>query len=171
MVSWLWYIPFTHYPLSHGLVVSGWDIAWYHEFPHGRMVVIYAIHTLPPSLMVSWSHGEIYHGTMSFLMVHGTWGKEKYFGCLEWISISWNSRIWSTSDHLTSDIWGRFRYKTAPQGYLASGDAYTHWYDKITIGFKDIVTAQKQPQPQQQSNRWEYHHPHPHHTHKLKTTW
>ena len=48
---------------SHGEIIS-----WYHEFPHGLMVVIYAIHTLPPSLMVSWSHGEIYHGTMSFLI-------------------------------------------------------------------------------------------------------
>ena len=85
-------------PLSHGLMVSRWDISWYHEyphglmvrylmvpwvsswshgeiiswyheFPHGVMVVIYPIDTLPPSLMVSWSHGEISHGTMSFLMV------------------------------------------------------------------------------------------------------
>ena len=84
MFSWLWYIPSTHYPplsWSRGLMVrylmvpwvSSWShgeiISWYHEFPHGLMVVIYPIHTLPPSLMVSWSHGEISHGTMSFLMV------------------------------------------------------------------------------------------------------
>ena len=28
--------------------------------------------------------------------------------------------------------WGRYRYKMAPQGWLASGDAYTHRYDQIT---------------------------------------
>ena len=57
MVPWV-------YSWSHGEIIS-----WYHEFPHGLMVVTYPIHTLPPSLMVSWSHGEISHGTMSFLMV------------------------------------------------------------------------------------------------------
>ena len=34
-------------------------------------------------------------------------------------------------------LWGRFRYKTTPQGYLASGDAYTHRYYKVTMGFKN----------------------------------
>ena len=35
--------------------------------------------------------------------------------------------------HLTTFItpWGRYRYKTAPQGYIASGDAYTRRYDAI----------------------------------------
>ena len=27
--------------------------------------------------------------------------------------------------------WGRYRYRTAPQGYLAAGDAYTRRYDEI----------------------------------------
>jgi hypothetical protein len=27
--------------------------------------------------------------------------------------------------------WGRYRYKTAPQGYIASGDGYTRRYDEI----------------------------------------
>lgn len=35
--------------------------------------------------------------------------------------------------HLTTFItpWGRYRYKTAPQGYVASGDGYTRRYDEI----------------------------------------
>ena len=35
--------------------------------------------------------------------------------------------------HLTTFItpWGRYRYKTAPQGYVASGDGYTRRYDAI----------------------------------------
>ena len=35
--------------------------------------------------------------------------------------------------HLTTFItpWGRYRYKTTPQGYLASGDGYTRRYDAI----------------------------------------
>ncbi len=35
--------------------------------------------------------------------------------------------------HLTTFItpWGRYRYKTAPQGYIASGDGYTSRYDGI----------------------------------------
>ena len=34
--------------------------------------------------------------------------------------------------------WGRYRYRTAPQGYIASGDAYTAWYDSLVahIGSK-----------------------------------
>ena len=28
--------------------------------------------------------------------------------------------------------WGRYRYRTAPQGYLATGDAYTRRYDEIS---------------------------------------
>ena len=27
--------------------------------------------------------------------------------------------------------WGSYRYKTAPQGYLAAGDAYTERFDRI----------------------------------------
>jgi hypothetical protein len=35
--------------------------------------------------------------------------------------------------HLTTFItpWGRYRYKTAPQGYIASGDGYTRRYDEV----------------------------------------
>ena len=35
--------------------------------------------------------------------------------------------------HLTTFItpWGRYRYKTIPQGYIASGDGYTRRYDEI----------------------------------------
>ena len=35
--------------------------------------------------------------------------------------------------HLTTFItpWGRYRYKTAPQGYIVSGDGYTRRYDAI----------------------------------------
>ena len=37
--------------------------------------------------------------------------------------------------HLTTFLtpWGRYYYKVAPQGYLASGDAYTRRYDEIII--------------------------------------
>lgn len=35
--------------------------------------------------------------------------------------------------HYTTFItpWGRYRYKTAPQGYIASGDGYTARYDAL----------------------------------------
>ena len=35
--------------------------------------------------------------------------------------------------HLTTFItpWGRYRYKTAPQGYIASGDGYTRRFDEV----------------------------------------
>ena len=35
--------------------------------------------------------------------------------------------------HLTTFItpWGRYRYKTAPQGYIASGDGYSRRFDEI----------------------------------------
>ena len=33
--------------------------------------------------------------------------------------------------------WGRYRYKTTPQGYLAAGDAYTERFDKIIADVKN----------------------------------
>ena len=35
--------------------------------------------------------------------------------------------------HFTTFItpWGRYRYRTAPQGYISSGDGYTRRYDEI----------------------------------------
>ena len=42
--------------------------------------------------------------------------------------------------HMTTFLTGRcrYRYKSAPQGYMASGDAYTHRYDKITVGVQNV---------------------------------
>ena len=42
--------------------------------------------------------------------------------------------------HMTAfcTMWGIYRYRSAPQGYVANGDAFTHRYDKITIGVRDI---------------------------------
>ena len=44
--------------------------------------------------------------------------------------------------HLTTFItpWGRYRYCTAPQGYIASGDAYSRRYDEIV---SDITNKTK----------------------------
>ena len=41
--------------------------------------------------------------------------------------------------HLTTFLtpWGRYRYRTTPQGYKASGDAYTHRFDRITVDVRD----------------------------------
>ena len=43
--------------------------------------------------------------------------------------------------HLTTFItpWGRYRYKVAPQGFLASGDAYNQRFDAIIADFKNKV--------------------------------
>ena len=41
--------------------------------------------------------------------------------------------------HLTTFItpWGRYRYCTTPQGYVASGDGYTRRFDEIVADFQD----------------------------------
>ena len=50
---------------------------------------------------------------------------------------AWNGyhsvKLHPDDTHLTTFItpWGRYRYKVAPQGYLASGDGYTRRYDEI----------------------------------------
>ncbi len=43
--------------------------------------------------------------------------------------------------HLTTFItpWGRYRYCVAPQGYIASGDAYTRRFDEIVVDFPDKI--------------------------------
>ena len=40
--------------------------------------------------------------------------------------------------HFTTFItpWGRYRYRSAPQGYIASGDAYTARYDSLVAGIE-----------------------------------
>ena len=48
---------------------------------------------------------------------------------------AWNGVPLHPEDkHYTTFItpWGRYRYCTAPQGYIASGDGYTRRYDEIT---------------------------------------
>ena len=41
--------------------------------------------------------------------------------------------------HLTTFItpWGRYSYKTTPQGYMAAGDTYTERFDRITADFEN----------------------------------
>lgn len=41
--------------------------------------------------------------------------------------------------HLTTIItrWGRYRYKTAPQGYIASGDGYSRRFDELVSHVTD----------------------------------
>jgi len=43
--------------------------------------------------------------------------------------------------HVTTFItpWGRYRYKVAPQGFLASGDAYNQRFDSIITNFQNKV--------------------------------
>ncbi|VDI38983.1 Hypothetical predicted protein [Mytilus galloprovincialis] len=43
--------------------------------------------------------------------------------------------------HFTTFItpWGRYRYKVAPQGFMASGDAYNQRFDAIISNFNDKV--------------------------------
>ena len=57
---------------------------------------------------------------------------------------AWNGfhsvKIADQGRHLTTFIteWGRLRYRTAPQGYLASRDAYTFRFDKVTENVKNV---------------------------------
>ena len=57
---------------------------------------------------------------------------------------AWNGfhsvKIREEDRHLTTFLtpWGRYCYRTAPQGYKVSGDAYTARYDRITIGVKKM---------------------------------
>ena len=43
--------------------------------------------------------------------------------------------------HITTFItpWGRYRYRVAPQGFIASGDAYTQRFDSIIAEFRNKV--------------------------------
>ena len=41
-----------------------------------------------------------------------------------------STQMTATSPHL-SPPWGRYRYKTAPQGFIASGDGYSRRFDEI----------------------------------------
>ena len=66
-------------------------------------------------------------------------------GVMETCLDAWNGylsvQLDENSRKMTSFITPRgvYRYRTAPQGYLASGDAYTHCYDNIVRDFGDIA--------------------------------
>ena len=57
---------------------------------------------------------------------------------------AWNAfhsvELTPESQKLTSfaTMWGTYRYRKAPMGYLATGDAYTHRYDNIVKDIKHI---------------------------------
>ena len=59
---------------------------------------------------------------------HNTWKS---------VTDAWNGYhsvpICQEDRHLTTFVtsWGRYRYKVAPQGFLASGDGYTHLFDAV----------------------------------------
>ena len=51
-----------------------------------------------------------------------------------------NVAIRDEDKHITTFLTpeGRYRYRTAPQGFLASREGYTHRYDEITENVKNI---------------------------------
>ena len=55
---------------------------------------------------------------------------------MEWVSNS----LREEDRHMTTFLtpWGHYRYMRAPLGYLASGDAYTHRYNRVIVGFRNI---------------------------------
>jgi hypothetical protein len=61
------------------------------------------------------------------------------------VSDAWNGYhsvpLHEDDRHLTTFItpWGRYRYKVCPQGYIASGDAYTRRFDEIATQFTNKV--------------------------------
>ena len=61
------------------------------------------------------------------------------------VTDAWNGYhsvpIMEKDRHITTFItpWGRYRYKVAPQGFLASGDAYTQRFDAIITDFPNKV--------------------------------
>ena len=58
---------------------------------------------------------------------------------------AWNGyhsiKLYKGDHHITTFItpWGRYRYTRCPQGYIASGDAYTRRYDSIIADIKNKV--------------------------------
>ena len=64
-------------------------------------------------------------------------------GVFKTVMDAWNGyhsvKLSEESKDLTTFItpWGRYRYVTMPQGYLAAGDAYTERYDRIISAVKN----------------------------------
>ena len=64
-------------------------------------------------------------------------------GTKKTVTDAWNGYhsvpICEEDRHVTTFItpWGRYRYKVAPQGFMASGDAYTQRFDDIISDFKN----------------------------------
>ena len=75
---------------------------------------------------------ETHHTQSPFLQARSVPQGKKKTVCDAWNGYH-SVPICPEDRHLTTFItpWGRYRYKTAPQGYIASGDGYTRRYDEI----------------------------------------
>nr|XP_054762087.1 latent-transforming growth factor beta-binding protein 3-like [Lytechinus pictus] len=75
---------------------------------------------------------ETHHTQSPFLQARSVPHGKKKTVCGAWNGYH-SVPICQEDRHLTTFItpWGRYHYKTAPQGYIASGDGYTRRYDEI----------------------------------------
>ena len=75
---------------------------------------------------------ETHHTSSPFHLARSVPSNTKKTTCDAWNGYH-GVRLFKKDRHITTFItdWGRYRYKTAPQGYIASGDGYTSRYDAI----------------------------------------
>ena len=83
---------------------------------------------------------ETHHTSSPFHLARSVPSNTKKTVCDAWNGYH-GVRLLKKDRHITTFItdWGRYRYKTAPQGYIASGDGYTSRYDAIISEVKDKI--------------------------------
>ena len=87
-----------------------------------------------------WAARETHHTPSPYQLAREVPSNTKKTTCDAWNG--YHSISLSKCDHhITTFLtpWGRYRYTRCPQGYIASGDAYTRRYDTIIADVKDKV--------------------------------
>ena len=83
---------------------------------------------------------ETHHTPSPFHLARSIPHQKKKTVCDAWNGYHGVRLVKADRDYTTfMTPWGRYRYKVAPQGYIASGDAYTRRYDDITADVKNMV--------------------------------
>lgn len=121
-------------------VPAGTPLTWCH-----RMVVATKRDSTPRrtvdfQALNKYAMRETHHTPSPFHLARSVPNHKKKTTCDAWNGYH-SVRLVETDRHFTTFMtpWGRFRYKVAPQGYIASGDAYTRRYDDITVDVKNMA--------------------------------
>jgi len=108
-----------------------------HQCQKEWKTMTYCWHTATQSITMLWERYTIHNRHSTKLILFLMERRKPYFNC--WDEYTVVVPLHPDDCHFTTFItlWGRYRYKAAPQEYIASGDGYTRRFDEIIAHVPD----------------------------------